>query len=73
MPRTKVTIPNVAEASPGLWSNCIRAGDFLFEMKGEPLDWQSLDVLVAAASEPGTFTVAMYRAGAPGTQTFTVR
>jgi 2-iminobutanoate/2-iminopropanoate deaminase len=30
MPRTKVTIPNVAEAGPGLWSNCIRAGDFLF-------------------------------------------
>ena len=29
MPRTKVTIPNVAEAAPGLWSNCIRAGDFL--------------------------------------------
>jgi 2-iminobutanoate/2-iminopropanoate deaminase len=30
MPRTKVTIANVAEAGPGLWSNCIRAGDFLF-------------------------------------------
>lgn len=30
MPRTKVAIPNVAEAEPGLWSNCIRAGDFLF-------------------------------------------
>ena len=30
MPRTKVTIPNVAEAAPGLWSNCIRAGDLLF-------------------------------------------
>src|SRR5919205_1197111 len=30
MPRTKVTIPNVAEAGPGLWSNCIRAGNFLF-------------------------------------------
>ena len=30
MPRTKVTIPSVAEAGPGLWSNCIRAGDFLF-------------------------------------------
>lgn len=30
MPRTKVTIPNVAEAGPGLWSNCIRAGDLLF-------------------------------------------
>ena len=30
MPRTKVTIPNVAEADPGLWSNCIRAGDYLF-------------------------------------------
>ena len=30
MPRTKVTIPNVAEAGAGLWSNCIRAGDLLF-------------------------------------------
>ena len=30
MPRTKVTIPNVAEAGPGLWSNGIRAGDLLF-------------------------------------------
>jgi len=30
MPRTRVAIPNVAEAEPGLWSNCIRAGDFLF-------------------------------------------
>ena len=30
MPRTKITIPNVAEAAPGLWSNCIRAGDLLF-------------------------------------------
>ena len=30
MPRTKVTIPNVAEAAPGLWSNCLRAGDMLF-------------------------------------------
>ena len=30
MPRTKVAIPNVAEAAPGLWSNCIRAGDLLF-------------------------------------------
>jgi 2-iminobutanoate/2-iminopropanoate deaminase len=30
MPRTKVSVPNVAEAAPGLWSNCIRAGDMLF-------------------------------------------
>ena len=30
MPRTRVAIPNVAEAGPGLWSNCIRAGDLLF-------------------------------------------
>jgi len=30
MPRTRVTIPNVAEAGPGLWSNCIRAGDLIF-------------------------------------------
>ena len=29
MPRTRVTVPNVAEADAGLWSNCIRAGDFL--------------------------------------------
>ena len=30
MPRAKVTIPNVAEAGPGLWANWIRAGDLLF-------------------------------------------
>ena len=30
MPRTKITIPKVAEADPGLWSNGIRAGDLLF-------------------------------------------
>ena len=30
MPRTKITVPNVAEAGPQLWSNGIRAGDFLF-------------------------------------------
>ena len=30
MPRTKVAVPNVAEADAGLWSNGIRAGDFLF-------------------------------------------
>ena len=30
MPRTRVTVPNVAEAGPGLWSNGIRAGDLLF-------------------------------------------
>ena len=30
MPRTRVIIPNLAEADPGLWSNCIRAGDMLF-------------------------------------------
>ena len=30
MPRTRVTVPSVAEAGPGLWSNCIRAGDFIF-------------------------------------------
>lgn len=30
MPRTKVEVPNVAEAGPGLWTNGIRAGDFLF-------------------------------------------
>ena len=30
MPRTKVSVPDVAEAGPGLWSNAIRAGDTLF-------------------------------------------
>ena len=30
MPRTKVDVPNLAEADPGLWTNGIRAGDFLF-------------------------------------------
>ena len=30
MPKTKVVVPNVAEAEPGLWSNGIRAGDLLF-------------------------------------------
>lgn len=29
MPRTKVSVPDVAEAAPGLWSNAIRAGDTL--------------------------------------------
>ncbi len=30
MPRTRVQVPDVAEAAPGLWSNGIRAGDFLY-------------------------------------------
>lgn len=30
MPRNKVTVPSVAEADPGLWTNGIRAGDFLY-------------------------------------------
>ena len=30
MPRTKVSVPDLAEAAPGLWSNAIRAGDMLF-------------------------------------------
>jgi len=30
MPRTKVTVRNLAEAGPGLWTNGIRAGEFLF-------------------------------------------
>jgi 2-iminobutanoate/2-iminopropanoate deaminase len=30
MPRTRVSVPKVAEVEPGLWSNCIRAGDLLF-------------------------------------------
>jgi 2-iminobutanoate/2-iminopropanoate deaminase len=29
MSRTKVSVPDVAEAGPGLWSNAIRAGDML--------------------------------------------
>ena len=30
MPRTKVAVPDVAEAGPDLWSNAIRAGDTLY-------------------------------------------
>ena len=30
MPRTKVSVADVAEAAPGLWSNAIRAGDTLY-------------------------------------------
>src|SRR5882757_10121818 len=30
MSRTKVSVPDVAEVTPGLWSNAIRAGDMLF-------------------------------------------
>ena len=30
MPRTKVRVRSVAEAGAGLWTNGIRAGDFLF-------------------------------------------
>jgi 2-iminobutanoate/2-iminopropanoate deaminase len=30
MSRTKVSVPDVAEAGPGLWSNAVRAGDMLF-------------------------------------------
>ena len=30
MPRNRIVAPNVAEVEPGLWSNCIRAGDLLF-------------------------------------------
>ena len=30
MPRTRVAVSTVAEAGPQLWSNCIRAGDFLY-------------------------------------------
>jgi enamine deaminase RidA (YjgF/YER057c/UK114 family) len=30
MPRTKLPVPDVAEAGPNLWSNAIRAGDMLF-------------------------------------------
>src|SRR5262245_36203074 len=30
MPSTKLSVYDVAEAGPGLWSNAIRAGDMLF-------------------------------------------
>ena len=30
MPRTRLPVPDVAEAGPGLWSNAIRAGDTLY-------------------------------------------
>jgi 2-iminobutanoate/2-iminopropanoate deaminase len=30
MPRTKLTVPDLAEAAPGLWSNAIRTGDTLY-------------------------------------------
>jgi enamine deaminase RidA (YjgF/YER057c/UK114 family) len=30
MPRTKLPVPDVAEAGPALWSNAIRAGDTLY-------------------------------------------
>jgi enamine deaminase RidA (YjgF/YER057c/UK114 family) len=30
MPRTKLPVPDVAEAGPNLWSNAIRAGDTLY-------------------------------------------
>ena len=30
MPRTKLSVPDVAEVRPGLWSNAVRAGDMLF-------------------------------------------
>lgn len=30
MARTKVNVPDVAEAAPGLWSNAIRTGDTLY-------------------------------------------
>jgi 2-iminobutanoate/2-iminopropanoate deaminase len=30
MPRTKLSVPDVAEAGPALWSNAIRAGDTLY-------------------------------------------
>ena len=30
MPRRKLTVADLAEAEPGLWSNCIRAGELLF-------------------------------------------
>jgi 2-iminobutanoate/2-iminopropanoate deaminase len=30
MPRTRLSVPDVAEVAPGLWSNAIRAGDTLY-------------------------------------------
>ena len=34
MPRTKVPVPDVAEVAPGLWSNAIRAGEFILNQAG---------------------------------------
>ncbi len=30
MPKQRISSPQVAEPAPGLWSNAVRAGDFLF-------------------------------------------
>lgn len=30
MPRTRLNVPDLAEAAPGLWSNAIRTGDTLY-------------------------------------------
>ncbi|MBS0335244.1 MAG: RidA family protein [Proteobacteria bacterium] len=30
MPRTRLNVPDVVEAAPGLWSNAIRTGDTLY-------------------------------------------
>lgn len=46
-----------------------RAGDFLFELDGEPA---TLDAIVQRATASGTLAVSMYRGGAPGTRTFRV-
>ena len=68
MPRTRVIIPNLAEADPGLWSNCIRAGDMLFISGQGPIGAdgaliegdlaaqvrQTLDNLAAVAVAAGT-------------------
>jgi hypothetical protein len=35
MPRTKVSVPDVAEVAPGLWSNAILAGDMQAEHHNE--------------------------------------
>jgi len=46
-----------------------RAGDFLFELNGQPA---TIDAIVERAQTAGAMTVTMYRAGAPGARTFRI-
>lgn len=49
--RQRITSPHVPEAAPGLWSNCIRAGGFLF-ISGQ-VARSSVTALADAADEYG--------------------